>query len=58
MLPPIMRRSEARLAAEYLARAEAWLDEVAPEVAASVRSVRKRLLVELDLLADSDAEAA
>lgn len=37
-------RSEARLAADYLARAEAWVEEVAPELRADIARIRLQLL--------------
>jgi hypothetical protein len=37
-------RSEARLAADYLARAEAWVDQVAPELRADIARIRVQLL--------------
>jgi hypothetical protein len=36
--------SEARQAADYLARAEAWVDQVAPELRADIARIRVRLL--------------
>jgi hypothetical protein len=37
-------RSEARLAADYLARAEAWADQVAPELRPEIAKIRLQLL--------------
>jgi hypothetical protein len=39
-----LRRSEAWLAADYLARAEAWMDQVAPELRADIARIRVQLL--------------
>jgi hypothetical protein len=39
-----LRRSEAWLAADYLARAEAWVDQVAPELRADIARIRLQLL--------------
>jgi hypothetical protein len=41
-------RSEARQAAEHLARAEAWLDQIAPELQAEIARIRAQLLREVD----------
>jgi hypothetical protein len=41
---PALLRSEARLAAEYLERAEAWVDQVAPELRADIARIRAQLL--------------
>jgi hypothetical protein len=45
MTARFMRRSEALLAAEHLARAEAWMDEAAPELQADVARIRAQLLL-------------
>jgi hypothetical protein len=47
-----LRRSEARQAAEHLARAEAWLGQEAPELRAEIATIRARLLCEMDTLPD------
>jgi hypothetical protein len=48
MTPGFLRRSEARLAAEHLARAEAWVDQVAPELQADIARIRAQLLERAD----------
>jgi hypothetical protein len=49
-----LRRSEARQAAEHLARAEAWLDQVAPELQVELARIRAQLLRQVDTLLDPD----
>ena len=44
MTPRPLLLSEARQAADYLARAEAWVDQVAPELRADIARIRVRLL--------------
>jgi hypothetical protein len=43
-----LSRSEARQAAEHLARAEAWLDQIAPDLQAEIARIRAQLLREVD----------
>ncbi len=52
MIAGSLRRSEARQAAEHLARAEAWLDQVAPELQAEIARIRAQLLRQVDPLFD------
>lgn len=40
----VMRASEARLAADYLGRAETFVDQVAPDLASDIEQLRGRLL--------------
>jgi hypothetical protein len=47
-----MRLNEIRLAADLLARAEAWVEQGAPELQADIARVRARLLVRADRLMD------
>ena len=47
-----MRRNEIRLAADLLARAEAWLEQAAPELQADIARTRARLLLRADRLMD------
>ena len=44
MTPRFLRRSEARMTAEHLARAEAWVDQVAPELQSDIARIRAQLL--------------
>jgi len=41
-------RSEALQAAEHLARAEAWLDQIAPDMRAEIARIRAQLLRQVD----------
>jgi hypothetical protein len=47
-----MRRNEIRLAADLLARAEAWVDQAAPELQVDIARIRAQLLVRADRLMD------
>jgi hypothetical protein len=47
-----MRRNEIRMAADFLARAEAWVEQAAPELQADIERIRARLLVRADGLMD------
>ena len=47
-----MRRNEIRLAADLLARAEAWLEQAAPELQPDIARTRARLLLRADRLMD------
>jgi hypothetical protein len=47
-----MRRNEIRMAADFLARAEAWIEQAAPELQADIARIRARLLVRADGLMD------
>ncbi len=53
--PGAMRLAEARLAAEYLARAEAWSREVDQELADELDHLHSRLLERIDELTASPA---
>ena len=47
-----MRRNEIRLAADLLAKAEAWVEQGAPELQADIARIRARLLLRADRLMD------
>jgi hypothetical protein len=47
-----MRRNEIRLAADFLARAEAWVEQAAPELQTDIARIRARLLLRADRLMD------
>jgi hypothetical protein len=47
-----MRRNEIRMAADFLARAEAWVEQSAPELQADIARIRARLLLQADRLMD------
>ena len=47
-----MRRNEIRMAADFLARAEAWVEQAAPELQADIEQIRARLLLRADGLMD------
>ncbi len=47
-----MRRNEIRMAADFLARAEAWVEQAAPELQADIERIRARLLLRADGLMD------
>jgi hypothetical protein len=47
-----MQLNEIRLAADLLARAEAWVEQGAPELQADIARIRARLLVRADRLMD------
>jgi hypothetical protein len=47
-----MRRNEIRLAADLLARAEAWVEQAAPELQADIARTRARLVIRADRLMD------
>lgn len=49
MTARLLGRSEARLAAEHLARAEAWLDQAAPDLQAEIARIRVVLLQRADM---------
>lgn len=50
-----LRVAEARMAAEYVARAEAWAQEVDEQVAAELVQVHRRLLERIDQLTQEPA---
>ena len=47
-----LRRNEIRLAADLLARAEAWVEQAEPELQADIARIRARLLLRADRLMD------
>ena len=47
-----MRSNEIRLAADFLARAETWIEQAAPELQADIERIRVRLLLRADRLMD------
>jgi hypothetical protein len=47
-----MRRNEIRMAADLLARAEAWVEQAAPELQADIAQIRGLLLLRADRLMD------
>jgi hypothetical protein len=47
-----MRRNEIRMAADFLARAEAWVEQAAPELQADIGRIRGQLLLRADRLVD------
>src|SRR2546421_11434925 len=47
-----LRRNEIRLAADLLARAEAWFEQGAPELQADIARIRGLLLLRADRLMD------
>jgi hypothetical protein len=47
-----MRSNEIRLAADFLARAKAWVEQAAPELQADIARIRVRLLLRADRLMD------
>src|SRR2546423_1885389 len=51
-----MRRNEIRLAADLLARAEAWVEQAAPELQADIARIRGQLLFRADSLMDWPVE--
>jgi uncharacterized small protein (DUF1192 family) len=52
VIASLLNRSEARQAAEHLARAEAWLDQVAPELQPEIARIRTQLLRQVDGVID------